>query len=255
MLNQAGIPTQEDLARVIPSTERLLKGPVAIVECFQEIPCDPCHSACKRGAISEMADINECPIVDHERCNGCGQCVPSCPGLAIFIVDISRTDGLATVRIPYEFVPLPVVGMKVTALDREGKSICSATVVQVWSTVAVDKTSVVTLEVPSEYAMAARFFRMDQEQAELEYLCRCEDITAAEVRALIRNGCTTVDEIKRLSRAGMGSCQGKTCRQLIMKEIEAFTGVKPSDQKLPAFRPPVKPIPLGILIGEDITNE
>ena len=158
MLSNTGIPAQEDLMRVMPPPERLVKGPVAIMECYQEIPCDPCHSACKRGAIREMADINECPVVDHERCNGCGQCVPCCPGLAIFIVDMSRADGLAAVRIPYEFKPLPEEGARVTALSREGQPICDATVIHVWNTAAVNKTPVVTLTVPRENAMDARFF-------------------------------------------------------------------------------------------------
>ena len=38
--------TAEDLAKVLPSEERLNKGPVAITECFQEIACNPCVAAC-----------------------------------------------------------------------------------------------------------------------------------------------------------------------------------------------------------------
>ncbi|HON43695.1 MAG TPA: (2Fe-2S)-binding protein, partial [Bacillota bacterium] len=46
-------------------------------------------------------------------------------------------------------------------------------------------------------------------------ICRCEDITLSEIRDLIAQGYHTIDEIKRVSRAGMGPCQGRTCRQLI----------------------------------------
>ena len=75
-------------------------------------------------------------------------------------------------------------------------------------------------------------------------ICRCEDITLSEVHEAISNGATTLDEIKRLLRCGMGHCQGSTCRKLIQWEICKLTG-KPLDQISPAtFRPPLKPIPL-----------
>ena len=50
-------------------------------------------------------------------------------------------------------------------------------------------------------------------------ICRCEDVTLKDIRNLIQQGFTTIEEIKRLSRIGMGPCQGKTCGLLIAKEI------------------------------------
>ena len=271
MLNKTGIPTAEDIARATPPVERLSAGPVAIIECFQAIPCDPCVKACPRGAIREMADINECPVVDFSRCNGCGQCVPKCPGLAISIVDMAYAESEAAVRIPYEFRPLPEKGSRVAALNREGVRICDATVAHILNSKAVDRTPVITLIAPKKHAMSVRFFRSESayeesaapqdgpgpvyssgsENADRNYLCRCEEVTVEEVRALIRQGCRSVDEIKRLTRAGMGPCQGRTCRHLIMQEIAALTGLKATEQKVPAFRPPVKPIRLGMLAGGD----
>jgi len=66
MLEKTGLPTPKDLAKVSPSKERLSRGPVAIIECFQRIPCDPCYAACKRGAIKEFKDINDLPEIDFE---------------------------------------------------------------------------------------------------------------------------------------------------------------------------------------------
>lgn len=252
MLNKTGVPTAEDLARVTPPAERLQKGPVAIIECFQEIPCDPCSTACVRGAIREMADMNERPEIDYDTCNGCGLCVSKCPGLAISIVDMAYTDTEATVRIPYEFRPLPEKGQRVAALNREGQRVCGATVTHILNTKAVDRTPVVTLAVPKEHAMSVRFFKAEDEDR--NYLCRCEEVTVEEVRALIQGGCTSVDEIKRLTRAGMGPCQGRTCRHLIMQEIAAHAGIPVSEQRLPAFRPPVKPIRMGMIV-EGTDNE
>jgi len=247
MLEKTGIPTIENIASVTPSSERRAQGPVAVIECFQKIPCNPCYTSCRRGAIKELIDINDLPEINEEECNGCGICVSNCPGLAIFVVDESYSATEALVKLPYEFRPLPEEGQCVTALDREGKPVCRAKVIKVLNTKAMDRTPVVSLAVPKENSMDVRFF--DQKNEEKTYLCRCEEITLEEVRALIAKGFVTLDEIKRLSRAGMGPCQGRTCRQLIMNEIAAATGVKPADQLLTTFRPPVKPINLGMLLG------
>jgi len=78
-------------------------------------------------------------------------------------------------------------------------------------------------------------------------VCRCEDITLKEIRDLIKTGFKTVDEIKRISRCGMGPCQGRTCRQIVMGEIAKATGKDIRDVKLSTFRPPTKNIKIGIL--------
>ena len=52
-------------------------------------------------------------------------------------------------------------------------------------------------------------------------ICRCSDVTLADVRRLIAQGYTSMDEIKRITRLGMGPCQGKTCSQLLIRELAA----------------------------------
>jgi len=78
-------------------------------------------------------------------------------------------------------------------------------------------------------------------------MCRCEDITRERVLACIADGYTTLDEIKRVTRAGMGPCQGRTCRNLIAAELSRTYGVPMEDVLMTTFRPPVKPISLGAL--------
>jgi len=251
MLEKTGIPTREDIESITPSEERRKKGPVAVIECFQKIPCNPCYTSCKFGAIKEFEDINDRPVVDFDKCTGCGVCVVNCPGLAIFIIDETYSDTEALVKIPYEFIPLPEEGSYVTALNREGKPVCRAKVVKVQNAKSQDRTPVVSLAVPKEFSMEVRFFNINDYFSDNTYICRCEELTLGELRELIRMGYRTLDEIKRISRAGMGPCQGRTCRQLIMQELAKTTGQKMEEMPMTTFRPPVKAIKLGALAGGD----
>lgn len=156
MLEKTGVPTFEDLEKIFPSKERLDKGPVAIIECFQEIPCNPCYIACNRGAIKKFEDINDLPEMDIEVCNGCSLCISKCPGLAIMVIDATHSEDKALIKIPYEFLPLPKEGDIVGGLDREGNYICDVKVVKVLNSKALDKTPIVSFEVPKEYIRVIR---------------------------------------------------------------------------------------------------
>lgn len=133
------------------------KGPVAVFECEQSIPCNPCAEACPRGAIRPFADINECPSVDAELCNGCGLCLMRCPGLSIFVVDEGYTADEALLKLPYEFIPLPAPGDLVSAIDRDGKMVGTASVIR--SQQSSNKTAVVWITVPKELAMSVRHIK------------------------------------------------------------------------------------------------
>jgi len=98
-------------------------------------------------------------------------------------------------------------------------------------------------------------------------VCRCEDVTLGDIRKAIREGATTMDEIKRITRAGMGPCQGKTCRLLVAAELAKHLG-KPISEIIPStYRPPTKAVKLGDLAkmeddrekhpgnDEDVQNE
>jgi len=251
MMERTGAATPELLERAAPSSARRARGPVAVVECFQSIPCNPCYTFCPAGAMKPLTDITMLPEVDSERCVGCGVCVSHCPGLAIFVVDESGKDGGGVVRLPYEFTPLPETGEYVTAVDREGKPVCRAQVVRIQNEKTQDRTPVVWLKVPKPLTMEVRFFRREAFYDDKTVVCRCEELTLGELRELIRQGYRTPDEIKRVSRAGMGPCQGRTCRLLILQEAAKMTGVPPADIPVPTFRPPVKPIPLGLMLREE----
>ena len=163
MFEKTGVATREMVMTKFPPIERINKGPVAVVECYQKIPCNPCQTACPVGAIEIGDDINNIPQRDEERCGGCGVCVAKCPGLAIMIVDGSKSAETVESRTPSEFLPLPKAGETVVGLDRAGKPVCKAKVLKVLNPPAFDRTPVVTLEVDRKYLYDFRNFRREAE--------------------------------------------------------------------------------------------
>lgn len=164
MLKVTGIPSIDQIKSITPPLERLEAGPVAVIECFQEIPCNPCYTKCPSGAIKEMTDINQRPEVDYSKCNGCGICATACPGLAIFIINLNYSEGKSMIKLPYEFLPIPTEGEIVAALNREGKEVGKGKVVRVQSGRNSNKTSLIWLEVDRELAMEVRNFRIAGDQ-------------------------------------------------------------------------------------------
>ena len=153
-----GYVADDEIERYPGVTHRVGIHPV--IECTQNIPCNPCQDACKSGCISIGSNITSLPIaVDDAKCINCGMCVASCSGQAIFLVNEDCGDETATVTLPYEFLPLPEAGTKGKGLGRDGKPVCDAEVVSVKSMKAFDKTNLLTIRVPREFASKARFFK------------------------------------------------------------------------------------------------
>ena len=158
-----GFITVEELKQVIelPSEKRLRKGPVAIPECPQEIPCTPCKEICPTNAVL-MENPNAIPIVDYEKCIGCSLCVQICPGLAFFM--IHYIGDKARVTMPHELLPVPKVGEEVILLNRVGEEVGKGKVITV---VPREKsrgdTPVITVEMPIELAWDVRAVKVVRE--------------------------------------------------------------------------------------------
>ncbi len=75
-------------------------------------------------------------------------------------------------------------------------------------------------------------------------ICRCEEITKGEIRAAIQNGMTTLNGIKRVTRAGMGLCQGQTCQRLVTRILSEELGYSVAEIEPTTARAPVRPLPL-----------
>ena len=80
-------------------------------------------------------------------------------------------------------------------------------------------------------------------------ICRCPEVTRQDILDAIADGATTVDGVKRRTRAGMGLCQGKTCERLVAKIIAEETGRPMADILPPKSRIPVRPVKIGIIGG------
>ena len=160
-LRTAGILDATELSECpgVPSLRRLHQGPVAVIECSEEIPCNPCEMGCANGAIEVGHPITNRPMLKSDQCKGCGVCIARCPGLAIFVVDLSaETEDI--VSLPYEMLPVPQVGEIVDALNREGDLVGPGKVAQVATSKSNDRTIVVTLAVEKGQGMHVRALRV-----------------------------------------------------------------------------------------------
>lgn len=77
-------------------------------------------------------------------------------------------------------------------------------------------------------------------------ICRCEEITKGEIKEAIRNGMKTLNGIKRITRAGMGLCQGETCQRLVTQILAGELGVSPAEVEPATARAPVRPLRLSV---------
>lgn len=162
-LLRKGYIAQEEIER-FPGYTRGREGFYPVVECTQNIPCNPCQDLCPRGCIAVGDDIAALPVVRADRdCLNCGLCVSGCPGQAIFLVNERYEPGCAAISLPYEFLPLPEPGDVGVALGRDGQAVCPAEIVAVKASKAFDHTAVLTMKVPREMVHRARFFAVKEE--------------------------------------------------------------------------------------------
>ncbi len=253
-------PGQVEAEQIPPWEE----GVFPIFHCAQEIPCNPCSTVCPKQLIYiDPDDIRQRPVfvADAHACIGCEQCVAICPGLAITLVDYRQNENWATVTIPYEFPKESVqVGEHVIVLDSEGAELGEVEVTHV-RLLKRARTVMVKVRAPKAYAKRIAGMRVQAPEEvgsplpeaverldDDTIICRCERVTAGEIRDLIRAGCRDMNEIKAVTRAGMGACGGKTCTSLI-KRLFREEGVPLDEVTENVRRPLFVEVPLGVFAG------
>ncbi len=242
------------------------EGVLPVFHCTQEIPCNPCTAACAQGLIQiDETDIRKLPSFVGKQigkaCVGCERCVTICPGLAVTLVDYRKERDQAIVTIAYEFLRESIeVGDTVTVLDAEGEVLGNVEVTGVRAIKAFDRTMAVKVRAPREYAKQIAGIRIQEEAVtrpmdhyvdritDDTIVCRCERVSAGEIRELIRQGYRDINEIKAVSRAGMGSCGAKTCTSLIHR-LFRDEGVPDAEVVDQIDRPLFIEIPLGVFAG------
>lgn len=77
---------------------------------------------------------------------------------------------------------------------------------------------------------------------DLTIICRCEDVTLSDIKKAIAVGLLRPADIRKFTRAGMGSCQGRTCQRLLMQTIRQAvkdTGIAEDSINV---RTPIQPV-------------
>ena len=76
-----------------------------------------------------------------------------------------------------------------------------------------------------------------------DVVCRCEEVLREEILRAIKSGARDLDSVKRMTRAGMGMCQGRTCSVLIRNMLHEALQLPKGELPSVTVRPPVRLIP------------
>jgi NADPH-dependent 2,4-dienoyl-CoA reductase/sulfur reductase-like enzyme/Fe-S-cluster-containing hydrogenase component 2/bacterioferritin-associated ferredoxin len=261
---KAGILKSKPGPTVNTAQPERAEGVFPVFHCFQEVPCNPCTAVCPEGAIKTAADkLTGLPyLVDYDLCKGCLNCAAICPGLAITIVDYRKDSEHPTVTLPYEIWREKVEkGRQIPLTDEEGAILGYYPVERV---VALPKkypgTLLVQVKVEKKIAKNVIGIWVQEKQIapskiyekgplpDEAVICRCERVTAGEIREWIKKGLRDMNELKAVTRAGMGACGAKTCRTMILR-IFKEEGVSLTDLTDRTDRPLFIEVPLGLLAG------
>jgi len=239
------------------------EGIFPLFHCNQEIPCNPCTNVCPQQQIKTVDDlITQLPyFTDDQDCIGCGKCVAVCPGLAITLVDYRKDKESPVVTFPLELTSEKIeVGKKVIVVSNDGE-LGEFEVTRARFLKEFPKTQLISVKLPSEIAKVAVGIKLtrssytepmdlyQQSYTDDEIIvCRCERVSVGEIRKWIRYGVHDFNELKALTKAGMGSFGGKTCTTLINR-IFLEEGVKQENIISGTKRPLFVEVPMGIFAG------
>lgn len=238
-------------------------GVFPIFHCFQEVPCNPCSTVCPIGAIhTEKDEITGLPYRDEtEECTGCLNCVAICPGLAITLVDYRKDKDYPSVTFPFEVGPEKIVpGQVVQVTGQDGVILGNFPVEKIKIKKKYQGTLLVQIKMDKKFAKQAAGILVQTKQykpfnvyeklplPDEAIICRCERVKAGEIRSAIQNGVHDMNQLKAITRAGMGACGSKTCRPMIWR-IFREEGIDLDEVTVMADRPLFIEVPIGYFAG------
>lgn len=83
-------------------------------------------------------------------------------------------------------------------------------------------------------------------------VCRCEEVTAGQIRAAARVGIAGPNQVKAFTRAGMGPCQGRQCGHVVSAMLAKINDHGMDETGFYRIRPPLKPVTLDELAALDL---
>ena len=245
ILKEIGIDISEDIDRLENFADIMKAKPPQPIEteiefkeegvypvfyCNQEIPCNPCTTVCDQEQIETIDDlITQLPYFKGEKeCIGCGKCVAVCPGLAVVLIDNRKDRDNPLVTFPFELTEEKLEkGQKVIVVNNE-KELGIYEIHRSRILKEFPKTQLITVKLPSELEKKAVAIKLHEIQSnepidlyqksltdDETIVCRCERVSVGEIRKWIRSGVKDFNELKALTKIGMGACGGKTCTPLI----------------------------------------
>ena len=201
-----------------PTPERQAQRPFVRLDCLYGFACNPCSFACPQKAITKSS-TSVTPEIDYEKCTGCMQCVSHCPGLAIFGYDTRKQNLFLPVEYEVE------EGAEVWLVDDNGKKQGKGIIEKVLK--KPTKTNVARVKaagmendallnitgfIVKENYPEEIDFKQEPECESETYVCHCEDVSLDELLSAIGDRkYISVDEVKHITRLGMGPCRGKRC--------------------------------------------
>ncbi|MFX1281040.1 MAG: FAD-dependent oxidoreductase [Promethearchaeota archaeon] len=275
ILKERGIKIEEDLNELQKFSELMKKKPplpkdievsqeeegiYPVFYCNQEIPCNPCTSVCPNKQIETINDlITQLPYFKgEEECIGCGKCVAVCPGLAVVLRDYRKDKENPLVTFPLELSAEKLVKDQKIIVVSNNQELGEYTVHRARILKEFPKTQLITVKLPSKIAKQAVGVKLYKstytEPIDLyqksytdddTIVCRCERISVREIRKWIRVGVKDFNELKALTKVGMGACGGKTCTPLINR-IFREEGISTNSITPGTKRPLFIEVPLGI---------
>ena len=223
-LSKEYIDSQQHPVRVLvkpelPSTARMREKPFVVADCLYGFACNPCVFGCPKNAIQKSSTATV-PAVDYEKCIGCMDCVAKCPGLAIFGYNLHK-----------DWLFLPIENFveenaEVFLVNNQGNKVGEGIIEKVL--LKPNKTNIARVKsltlsgeeltevtgfiTKDKYPKPFPFTKYCETEAAPTYICHCDDVNAEEIMKLLGNRkMISVEELKHITRVGMGACRGKRC--------------------------------------------